>query len=718
MKRISILKGMLAGMLMASPALMWGGNIPQYLFSLGDAKYVPLTGATVIPTRESDGNTFILPDGTTPNAFTSKGFDLGMKFRLGGREFDRFIVGNSGRILLGEGNVVSANSFSVIFQPVMHGVKKTNISYKTEGPEGKRVFTLQYADCECAVNGGSSKYPGFFDLQFRLYEETGRAEIIFHQPEDGSPISNNGFKAGLMGWDDTDNLFLRGKALREFVNEEDKGQTVYPDYSLGYYPTPEFINGSSFLHWQSDDWTEFTISYVFDPILSQEAPVGSPQNLRVTQNAATLHITCDRNKEDASTVILYSEKPFTEEDYPKNGTTFRAGTTAIIGNATALYYADQDKVSVDIQGVKPGQNYYIKALSATGYPVYGVDRAAEIVYTTTQAAPSTFQATATSATSMDLNWRAENPVIVAVTTKKSANYEDGYAGLFSQPEAEVQPGDILPDGGEIIYVGDASNFTFDNATPNTVYYFRAWTLKEGVVSSTWKDAAAIGTPVLPYEPAIADYPALAPIIGWDASADQFQPVDMDYSKRNAVRAVSSNGNIVSFSSPELPLDVPTVLKFGFALETFRPYEDLGGVAIPQGYEPGIFGTGALRVLLNGQEMAKITKYTGTMSATADGKYETGSATVQNETIELPAVGKGIVTFEFNTGSDRESVLFLDSFSVTDPNSVGIGSISADKLPLDFTQPIYNAAGIRIPATSPAELPVGLYIVGGRKVIIR
>lgn len=720
MKRISILKGVMAGMLLASPALMWGGNIPQYLFSLGDSQYVPLVGATVIPTRVSDGNTFILPDGETPNAFTSKGFDLGMTFRLGGREFDRFVVSNSGRLLLGEGNVVSANSFSLIFQPVMHGVKSTNISYKTEGAEGKRIFTLQYADAVCATTG-TTKYPGNFDMQFRLYEETGRAEIIFHQPDDGSPVAGNGFKAGLMGWDDTDNLFLRGRALREFVNLEVTGKpTVYPDYTLGYYPVPEMLNGSSYLHWQSDDWTEFTVNYVFDPVLSQDAPAGSPQNLKVTQDAATLHITCDRNEEDASTVILYSEQPFTEADYPVNGTTFRGGPTTLIGNAIGLYYADQDKVSVDIQGVKPGQDYYIKAISATGYPVYGIDQAAEVVYHTTQAAPALFDAKAASESSVELTWRAENPVIIAATTQKAYGYDSGYAGLFNQPDPDVQVGDILPDGGEVIYIGDGNSFTFNDAAHNTLYYFRAWTVKEGIVSSTWKDAAAVGTPVLPYDPDLVEYPMLLPVLGWDATSGQFEPVDMDYSKRLELRATSVNGEILTFSSPELPLTVPTELSFAFSLETIREFDTSSGVPLPQGNEPGIFGNGALRILLNGKEIGKITQYTGTMTPTSEGKYETGSSTEQFETFKLPAAenGKGIITFEFCTGTDKTSILYLGNISVIDPNNVGVGTITPEDMTLDFTHPIYNVAGMRVAAKSAAELPAGLYIVGGKKVIIK
>ncbi len=720
MKRNSTLKGLMAAMLLASPALMWGGNIPQYLFSLGDSKYVPLTGDILLSERESTGNTFILPDGETPNAFSSKGFDLGMKFRLGGREFDRFVVGNSGRLLLGDGNVVSSNAFSLIFQPVLHGVKKARISYKTEGAEGKRIFTLQFSNAEIAVTG-ASKYPGIFDLQLRLHEETGRAEIIFHQPFDCSPIAGNGFKAGLMGWDDTDNLFLRGNALREFVNEAASGKpTIYPNFNLGYDPAPDLLDPSSYLRWQSDDYKEFTVNYVFDPDLSQDAPAGSPQNLKVTQEAATLHITCDRNEQDAATIILYSEKPFTEADYPQNGTTFRGGPTTIIGNAVGLYYSDQDKVSADIQGVKPGQDYYIKAISATGYPIYGFDQAAEVVYHTTQAAPSLFEAKTATANSMDLSWRAENPVIIAATTTKSNDYEEGYVGLYTQPQPDVEAGDILPDGGEIIYVGDGTSFTFDKARANTVYYFRAWTLKDGIVSSTWKDAAAIGTPVLPYEPDLVNYPKLSPVLDWDATSNQFQPVDMDYSKRLELRATSVSGEIVSFSSPELPLTMPTELSFDFSLETIRPYDESSGVPLPQGNEPGIFGNGALRVLLNGKEVMKINKYNGTMAPTAEGKYETGSSTEQFEKCELPAAenGKGIITFEFNTGSDRTSILYLGNISVVDPNNVGVGTIAPEQKTLDFTQPIYNVAGMRIKASSAAELPAGLYIVGGQKVIIR
>lgn len=708
MKRLYVLKRAMAALMLAGPALASAGNIPQYVFSTGDAKYVPLTGSTVLADEDFEGYTYLLPEGHDPNPFVSDGYDLGMKFRFGGCEFDRFVVENNGQLLLGNGMVDSKTAFSVVFQPMMYGLKKARISYKTEGATGRRVFTLEYADVECASEGNASKFPGFYDLQIKLHEDTGRVEIIFHQPYDSCPTQENGFKAGLTGWSMDDDLFIRGKALREFYDSR-FDRYVYPDFTTATFPMPDNQETSTYLVWNTSDIEEFTVNYNLDPVLSQAAPKGTPQNLKATQSENMLTVTADRDPSAPATVILWSNSPFTASDYPANGSTFLAGPDAKFGNATAIYYGNDDKISVPIEGVEPNSTYYIQALSVTGYPVYGTSNPAQVIFRTTQGGPQTFDAQGISATDLRLSWHSSDPVIIAATTTKMPGYESGYTGRFGEPGKNVKVGDKLPGGGEVIFVGSSDSFTF-RGKPNTLYYFRAWTLRNGTVSSTWHDAAAVGTPAMPYEPDLVNYPISEPLLGWDATSGQFMPMIMDFNEIEALRATSINGSTATLTSPLIPINETSTISFDFSLET----EMGGGGGLSRGFEPGYFGTGALRVLIDGVEEYTVTEYNGKMrGALESGTYETGSSSMQSEQFTVSPVGNARITFEFTTSNS--STLYLRDFKVAGKSSVGVAGV--EEAP-GTPKAVYNAAGLRMNVTDLSGLPAGLYIADGKKIIIR
>lgn len=699
----NLLKNSALAAALAIPMTVAAGNIPQYMFSAEEVDaFTPFTDGTEIPCSWQTGVYNLLPGGVeTPNTINSEGWDLGMNFRFGGREFNRFVIDNQGDIYLGVDKLVDGEAFTIRFANLMYAINQGSFSYKISGDEGNRVFTLQLLD---AVTSEITSIKGKYNLQISLHEADGRVEVRMHQIE--APYATGmSFSAGIMGWDDNDVLYLVGDGLRP-ASEISTGSTM-----------PDLLIPGTTLRWDSEDYDDdenggFTMLYSYTPVLSKDAPAGSPSELEVTQEGSTLNISCVRDENAPATVILWSDEPFTEADYPTDGKTFKAGEHAVFGKATAIYYGNDDAPKASIQGVKPGQAYYVQALSVTGYPVYGKGTPAEVVYATTQASPSVLSATATSATSAKVEWRAADPVIVAMSTEAVPGWEKGYAGVFGKPEAGVQAGDIIEGGGHVVYAGDASECTV-TLDPNKMTYFRAWTVKDGVVSSTATDAFCVGSPAIPYMPALETYPKGLPLAGWDATSDSFLPFLMKYNKIDALRAISVNGADVSLTSPLLPLDIETELTFEFALETVRDAEVTeGGVPVP-GSEPGKFGNGSIRVFVGDTEVGSVNHYDGTMTPSGDG-YEDGSATMQKVSFKLPAAGEARVTLRMNT--EKTSVFYVRDIQIT--NTVGVGSVSEADKTVDFTQPIYNVAGIRMHATSAEELPAGLYIVGGKKVAIR
>lgn len=698
MKKTTTIKGALLAAMLAAPGLALAGNMPQYLFSAKKSTYSHITDGTAIPCTWQIGSYYVLPGGgENPNDCVSDGWDLGMTFRFGGQEFNRFVITNQGKLALGKDQVNTATSFNVNFSNVMHGLAKGTISYKTTGTPGNRVFTLQYADCETAE---TTKYKGAYNLQIRLYEADGHVETTFDQLE--APWAKGmGFNVGITGWNENDVLRIHGSSLL-LVNDLETGKAK-----------PDMLIGDTYVHWDYYYEDPFTVDYTFTPDLSQAAPVSSPTGLTLKQVSSSILIDCDRAEDAPATVILWSNEPFTASDYPTDGVTFNAGPNTLFGNATALYYGDDEHISVEIEGVQPNTDYYVQAIPVTGYPIYGTSIPEAAVYHTTQAAPTMLQAVATSDASLQLRMRSADTVIIAQTTEKNPKWQEGYVGVFGFPEADVAEGDLINGGGRVIYIGDPQEIDV-NVDKNQLNFFRGWTIKDGIVSSTWIDAAGLPEASLPFKPEVQNYPLGMPLLDWDATSNQFMPYTMMYTREDALRATSVNGETVQLVTPILNLNVPTDLTLQFALETIREADENG---VARGNEPGKFGNGGfLKVLVNGTEYGVVTQYDGTMTPAGEEGYEDGSATMQDFHCSLPALGECNVTFQYCT--EKTTYMFLRNIEIYDPTYNGVGTIGADNKTIDFTEPIYTVTGIRVPASSKAELPAGLYIVGGQKVIVK
>lgn len=699
MKQFDLKAGLALAAVVGGAAVSMAGNIPQYGFKaerMPSEALTPIEG-TVIPCTWQTGIYYLLPNGVeTPNSFTSEGYDLGMTFRMGGREVNRFVCDNNGIIYLGKDVITPADAFQIEMMPLMHGMKKADFSYTTTGEEGNRVFCFQIDN---ALHNEPSKTVGEYQIQFRLYEATQQIVIDFHQVE--APwTADVPMGIGLRGWDDPDCFYLTGNTLNQVSG-----------YTEAVKTPPYMLDRDSYIIWSMDYYDDpFSVRYTFTPYMSQEAPAGSPEGLRVTQTADVLDITCQRDANSPETVILWSPEPFTPADYPVNGETFPVGTR--FGNATALYYGKDDNIAVSLPEVEAGKSYYIQAFSATGYPVYGTDNATEVEYRTTQACPTMLTAAAESETSVRLDFRSQYPVIIASTTEREEGWEVGYNGAFGRPDADVQVGDVLEGGGTVIYVGDGENLTA-SVNKNELTYFRAWTLLDGVVSSTWRDAASAPAPSMPYAPALENYPLGLNIQGWDALEGQFVPYTMMGSKMSVLRAVSIDGEPVSLVSPKLPLTGETNrISLQFALETVREgATGDGGVVLPNGNEPGKFGkTGALRILVNGVEYYSVNQYDGTMTPSSDG-WQSGSATMQAVEVEIPAVGEASITIECST--ETTSYFFIRDILVNN-GSVGVQTVTDAAIGAD--QPVYSITGVRMPSAE--NLPAGLYIIGGKKVLVK
>lgn len=749
----------LAALLASAPAFLFAGNIRQYSFSKSTKDgYEPLTDATEIVPDKWTNQTVIFGDMTSKlDAYTGQGFPIGFDFHFGGQDFDQFAVTPGGTVLLGFSEVKyggRGGSFFVGEQegydqgfylgmtPVSYGVRSGNISYKTEGEEGNRVLTIQFANMilnETEVGVALSRC-GKYSVQVRLYED-GRIQYAFL--EQATPTNNAGFYTGLRGWDDEDCMLLTSTGLNNKVE-------------LSTERTGSMLTAGSYVKWDPEDPdNEYAPVFTFTPESSQTPVNAAPTNLQIVQNGKNIEVSCDRAENAPATMILMSNKPITNNDLPDNGVTYGVHNSlgdfiGDIGDATVIYYSDDEHPVSVIRDVPEQTPMYVRAISVNGYPVYDTDVYAEASLVASQNPPTNFEAV-TEGDVTTLSWTSKYPVIIATTQEyKGAGV---YQGVFGQPESTAKAGDLIEGGGEVIYAGDASEFAYTMDDPNTLYLFRIWnvdtSVEGGLVSSTGTDTEAVPAPTYPYEPKVENYPCNVDPLGWGSSSDNygFRAALRDGDNERAFRGYAVNQEATYAITPALPAGKNAKLTFEYGIETMRdPEKDPEtGIEMLKGYEPGWYGEapGAgfnICIGPNGNEtvLKTITEYNGTMDIFAGTDYQQGSCTYDPVEIEIGEIPAGSrIGFSFLT--EKSTAMFIRNIRL-DAEVSGVQTTVAATPGLTVTTArgeltvladadrkaeIYNAAGIHIAScdlkagqSETIALPAGIYVVAGIKVIVR
>lgn len=629
-------------------ALACAGNIPHYSISNGTDKYSEFTDGVRIPFSASEGDYAIFPGGKeSSNPLKSTGFPIGFDFIFGGQYFDQFVVDNGGRIYFGKGEVAyRKGAFNAGMTPIKNGISSGEFRYKLSGIEGNRVLVIQLSN---AIMYEDVANPGKYSLQVRLYESSGNIEFAFYEIQTTSePFM--GFELSLNGWNKQDAIVATSSGLDKNVRVSD-------------FKEFDFFDPNSYVTWSnSNSGHNFQPVILFSPCNDQAAPDFSPQNLKAVQNDDTLTISCDKGADSSDTVILYSTMPISENDFPCDGITFPDNT--VFGNSKVLYYGSDAHVEVDVNGVSDNSSYYICALPATGYPVFGRTKAAYLEHVTTQSAPEEFKAEATGPDEVRLSWESEYPVIVAMTTQMDPGYGVGYKGIFGMPDSALKAGDSLIGGGNVVYAGNAKDIKL-NVDRNRLTFFRIWSVKGECVSATSSDAFAVAQPSLPFAPDIENYPCFEQLAFWQAPSEEFLPIRRDYRNDPAIRATSINGATVTLVSPKLDLTKNVKLTFDFAIEKS---------GMDQGNSAGDFGSGALDIIAGGKICKSINNYGGKI-VTIDGYPQNGSTSFETVSVIIPPVGSyESLSFRFRT--DETTFLFLRNILVEESEEAPSAPTSA------------------------------------------
>jgi M6 family metalloprotease-like protein len=160
--------------------------------------------------------------------------------------------------------------------------------------------------------------------------------------------------------------------------------------------------------------------------------------------------------------------------YRPNGTTTHDGN---IYNAFYSYYADRMEINDNTNpsgflsdGKSGGLN-----ISEIGEPGNTISFKISFKYTPD---PQSLFAQVSGTTSLILNWEPDqnnDSVMIAYSTKS--------AKIVPANNVDYQAGDVLPNGGTVIYSGiNDTTYLHNNLTPGSTYYYKIWSKREGVYS--------------------------------------------------------------------------------------------------------------------------------------------------------------------------------------------------------------------------------------------
>lgn len=744
---------------LAVAATAFAGNVPQYTVETTANPYRFMGDATKIHTiQEGSKTSAIFANGSVSSeGQAAMGFPIGFDFVYGGQTVNQFVPTTHGAVFFGKDYVRVAIDPSLALKagdhmgyetmvagvvPAEDAVKAGEISYKTTGEEGNRICTVQFNEITLDEDNPWSSRCGIYNLQIRMYENGNKLEMAIE--EVSNPAWANKLFCGMRGWDATDGLLLKSSNLRkEGLTRSESTSASATDYE-------------SLIKWDNYNdphTTPANVSYMFTPSTDTTLPSSSPRNLTVTEEDNVLTIKCDKAPDAASTVILISETPFTDADYPVDGATFpikqfRTGDKYVttFGNATAIYYGQDENIELKYSNIQAGTNYYVAAVSANGVPMYDKAHAAVFTMSSANEAPTNVSVMP-GETTLTVSWECPVDAIVAMTTERLPYEEQKYpfrtTGKFGVPTVSVSEGDELEGGGKVIYVGSDNEITVD-VPANEMVYFSLWSKEGEVISSTASTAYGVTYASLPFEPKLEERNYNLVPAGWTSSDNglSYRVLRRPGDNADALYAISENDEPV-FESPLMTIPKDATIEFEYSLETAADAGMAGGGDISKGVVPGYFGLSAtdqnpsenygLWVSLGDTRVKTVNKYEGTLNKDENGAFLRGSSSFERFEAVAPELENNRVRLRIGFRTYNISELWLRKLVVKSSETNAIDGISGEEISLVAggkgtlsvigTQKVdvFSIDGRKVASVEgPAviSLPAGIYVANGCKVLVK
>lgn len=514
-----------------SCATSWAQPIMGYSFTSSVGTYTEITDGTKMTNPDDLANMAWMGSADAVSATTTgAGFDIGFDFQFNNQTMNKFAIFANFALVLGKDEFTvdpGRSRFLLIdddegrnenlvaslvndFQNVMlmtetdeegNETVTTEVSYKVVGEAPNRTLVVQYKNVGVKMSWNSAVA---CDMQIRLNETSNTIDIVYNGWTDeftgDYEFVSKTMYVGLKGT--LDDIYTR-----TYNTETCDWQNTIAgsaDSALKLSGTCNLVDG---------------LTYTFIPPTDCVAPTVQPTDLVLNSGSSFLKGSFTAAEDvDRYLVLLTKDAAPGAEDLPVDGTMY--SRLDVIGNSTVLgYSADLEFTTFDKYGVNPeveilpATTYYVTVIAANslciGGPKYNLTEPLQGFTASMPAAPASLIISGKGTKSMEAEFvgnAAGNDVIVAYTTVPLQ--AEGYTsflgqGVFGQPTSDLQTGDTIEGGGEIIYIGPAAEATWAtayNLNPNDVYHFAAWSKDAaGQVSTDALFAQDITDGAVPYE---------------------------------------------------------------------------------------------------------------------------------------------------------------------------------------------------------------------------
>lgn len=493
-----------------------------YGFESKQGTYTALTDGTALPFaaqgEDFDEKVFAADGSVIPDAGSYAGIPIGFDFKFNNQLMKQFLITSGGCILLGGDavNVISTNSngyFALATDGQGENVigcgnqkgnianEHTAITYKTEGEAGQRVLTVEWKELGLKATYYNNDSV-CVSQQVKLYEADGKVEIIFNGWASAEKAENAylNVRAGIRGTGD-DYLFA-ADSWTEPVADANMG-----DITFTYDQAP--ADG---------------LTFTFTPPTDCAAPSAQPTELVLSATSTGLSGEFSAAADADHYLVLLSEEK-TLSELPADGKFYEKDE--VLGNSQVLAYS----TALDFElkkGLKSNTTYYIHVFSANSYCMYGPKYLTTAPLTldvvTRPEAPASLTAAGTGLTSgkaaVAANAANEKVVVALINEHAYNEWDQGLpVGAFGTPDDEPTVNEAIEGGGQIVYVGPATeSIVLDNLDQDGLYYLRAWSMDaNGRLSSTYVDANFATGSNVPFTLDLSRHVEYNELIGWPQS---------------------------------------------------------------------------------------------------------------------------------------------------------------------------------------------------------
>lgn len=463
---------------------------------------------------------------------------LGFDFEFHGKIYDKFTVVGGSFIVLGlkdstelllDGNGTAFmfyDGIGVASDGEIYVGEETSISYKVEGEDGAKFFTMQFSSLAYTYEDGAGAGNGM-TYQVVLLQENNSVRMNFQKME------ASGFDWLRIGMrQDDEDMHFRVPVNSDWTDTEistASGKRV----EEGGFPSGVQYRWSI----PGPCQTPAYAGYDFDIQVYSDKVELMPLPGELESDGLLVFVSAKPLTDwSLANIYLPENKYFSLEDPSLvfDNVNLAADSAYVMCSGSHSQYEDL-RSPFELKGLVPNTEYYIYAAvyndRCVGGPLYSMFKETKIK--TLTMAPASLDVTMCGEAEIHLSAQANalnEDILVVETVEQGQDNVGNYilAGKFAYPsESSYKVGDTVKFedgsyGGTVVYVGAApeDDIMLKGRQSNTIYHYAAYSQTEdGVYSSVYAQADTITGAVVPFDENFKGMPAFSNPYGWEAEGE-------------------------------------------------------------------------------------------------------------------------------------------------------------------------------------------------------